>query len=277
MYPFLALALLPFGTGSDAGSDSCDSGSGIAFLQQSVALRLQKTLSLEEQQHRSLLNLLTGPMLELSTLDMNGRRCLGCEKVTEGYVQRSDCGEQNVFDHPENMHKPLRSFSRAAGPGRNASNAYCELNYGKTCADAQFNRDYLMLTKALKVNKSTAAYDHQMCLQNGWLSSEIRAVQHDFQKMSAKAEEFCTTPQRVKEADTLTLAQYLSRYLRSRPWANGAPTNVSMQWLGSWACAMGTAACDMAHCAYTFCSKENGDFGVREECDGWDPVKGMPF
>ena len=39
--------------------------------------------------HRSLMNLLTGPMLELSTLDTNGRRCLGCEKVTEGYVQRS--------------------------------------------------------------------------------------------------------------------------------------------------------------------------------------------
>ena len=45
------------------------------------------------------------------------------------------------------MHKPLRSFSRAAASGQNASNAYCELNYGKTCADAQFNRDYLMLTK----------------------------------------------------------------------------------------------------------------------------------
>ena len=28
------------------------------------------------------------------------------------------------------------------------------------------------------------------------------------------------------------------------------------------ACAMGTAACDMAHCAYTFCSKDVVVFGV---------------
>lgn len=48
--------------------------------------------------HRSLLNLLTGPMLELSTLDTNGRRCLGCEKVAEGYVQRSaSAGFQNTI------------------------------------------------------------------------------------------------------------------------------------------------------------------------------------
>lgn len=69
------------------------------------------------------------------TVDMNGRQCHLCsmplpERSDRRYLQRTDCGNQSVFEHPENNRKPLISFSRQG------SNAYCELNIQKWCADA---------------------------------------------------------------------------------------------------------------------------------------------
>ena len=46
-------------------------------------------------------------------------------------------------------------------------------------------KQYFFLVEALKVNKSTAAYDHQVCLQNGWLSSSV-AVKTTFDFLGTK-------------------------------------------------------------------------------------------
>ena len=40
---------------------------------------------------------------------------------------------------------------------------------------------------------------------------------------------------------------------------------------------MGASGCDMTYCAYSFCELGNGKFGMYDECEGWDPVKGMPI
>ena len=47
-------------------------------------------------------------------------------------------------------------------------------------------------------------------------------------------------------------------------------------WMAGLNCAMGSAGCDMAYCAYSLCDKGNGVIGKYSECPGWDPVKGMP-
>ena len=88
--------------------------------------------------------------------------------------------------------------------------------------------------------------------------------------------------------------------------SDGRPTVAEAQEMAGWTCAMGTAACDMAYCAYSFCNRAyflsilhatsvslfqtccsslrvvrrgklaNGTLGIYDECEGWDPVKGMP-
>ncbi|CAJ1357176.1 unnamed protein product [Effrenium voratum] len=209
-------------------------------------------------------------MAQLATLDTHGRHCLGCQlpmaSRANGRVfrQREDCGNQSVFEYPQNLRRPLRS-------GVDGFNA-CELNFGKTCADAVFNRDFLMMTKSVNLSRATAAHDHAVCLHNGWLNASVRALQHDFDGLKGAAKSFCDQ----EMSFSASFADYLVRFLRSRPWHPGAvPSAEDARWLGRFSCLMGTAACDMAHCAYSFCEAD-GKFGLYEECDGWDPVKGMP-
>eukprot|EP00438_Fugacium_kawagutii_P000321 Skav210722 [mRNA] locus=scaffold849:168489:172155:+ [translate_table: standard] len=280
----LLLGAAALGATADGSDGSCD---GIAFLQHSVA-RTPRHANASQQ----LLEILRGPMAELSSIDVNGRRCFGCDAPGgHGYLQRSDCGAQNVFDHPENLDKPLRSFSRAAGPGQNASNAYCELNYGKTCADAIFNEDYLMFTKALNLSKSTAGYDLQVC-------PEIRAVQHDFAQLTSKAQEFCSAPERQKDRwgwERLGAGPGRRVHDVGRvPRAVSAPAALASRRLGvaagrPVAGQLGALADPWGSWGWDGCPGKpvpwalqpatwptEGSFGLREECDGWDAVKGMP-
>ena len=74
------------------------------------------------------------------------------------------------------------------------SPAYCELNYQKVCADAIFNRDWLVQAKSIDIRKSYGTiYDPVYCQLNGWLSPALKALQHDFDGMKLKAEEFCSS------------------------------------------------------------------------------------
>ena len=57
----------------------------------------------------------------------------------------------------------------------------------------------------------------------------------------------------------------------------GKPNRREALFLGAWTCAMGASGCDMTYCAYSFCELGNGKFGMYDECEGWDPVKGMPI
>ena len=36
-------------------------------------------------------------------------------------------------------------------------------------------------------------YDPLYCEQNGWLTDDYRALQHDFEGMKVKADEFCSS------------------------------------------------------------------------------------
>ena len=120
-------------------------------------------------------------------------------------------------------------------------------------------------------------YDPIYCEQNGWLSDDYRALQHDFEGMKVKAEEFCNLRQSMtfkrilpftgrmgmshqsahKSAVSLcnsgnsrrevwknmTLDEMVQVYYPSK--ARGRPTLEEGQLIGSWTCAMGSALCDM--------------------------------
>lgn len=74
---------------------------------------------------------------------------------------------------------------------------------------------------------------------------------------------------------TMTMAD--SNASSSRSYARGYPTKEEALLMAGWTCAMGTAACDMAYCAYSFCELPDGTMGTYGQCKGWDPVKGMPL
>ena len=217
--------------------------------------------------------------------DMHGRVCILCDmpypertKSGKKYVQRSDCGNQSVLEHSsEVMNKPLIQFSRPASEGHhNQTDAWCELNMQKVCADTVYNKDALMQAKSLNLSDSpsSAKYDFHYCLHNGWLSDEVRALQNDFDGMKKKAEEFCNSRDDGWNT-TMTMAEWMVVY--EKGIQRGIPTPEEARYVGSWACAMGTPLCDMGYCAYTYCPRGDGSFGLYQECEGWDPVKGMPL
>ena len=139
----------------------------------------------------------------IQNIDMNGRTCALCGMPTEDrapnntYVQRSDCGNHSLFEHPENVFLPLSTFMKEATEEHNETFGWCELNTEKGCADAIYNQDYMMFAKSVRlpnlpiVGYKTFTYDAYYCYHNGWLSKEIKALQNDFKGMTAKAKEIC--------------------------------------------------------------------------------------
>ena len=229
---------------------------------------------------------------ESPSLDENGRVCMYCDlppadrAPNQSYVQRSDCGNHSLVEHPEILHVPLSSLQRKATVNQNETSGFCELNFEKGCADAILNEDYMMFAKSIIVPYAPPDYykisswDQHHCFYNGWLSPEIKALQHDFQGMTAKAQELCDSDALVKRGSrgNMTMSDMLQRWYNAHPapgLPGSRPSYEDSLFLAAWACAMGSAACDMAFCAYTFCQKDDG-FGTYEECHGWDPVKGMP-
>lgn len=182
------------------------------------------------------------------------------------------------------------------------------------CADAIFNRDWLFQAKAVDIRKSYGtSYDPSYCHHNGWLSPELRALQHDFDGLKLKADEFCSS-QDVKQCHididclkivslsfsfgfTDSLPRFFCKRLTKTVQDQQKILSMTMKdanetyWLGYyrgrpspeearetalWTCAMGTAACDMAYCTYSF-YELNRSFGIYNDCNGWDPIKGMPI
>ena len=75
----------------------------------------------------------------------------------------------------------------------------------------------------------------------------------------------------------VTMRDMLKHWLTALPGFPGSrPSYEDAMFMAAWTCAMGSAACDMAYCAYTYCVKGDG-FGTYHECEGWDPVNGMPI
>lgn len=206
--------------------------------------------------------------------DMNGKLCGFCndplpERVDRVYSKRTDCGNSSIFEHLDSWFTPVVTYNK---PG---TNAWCELNEQEVCADALSNKDFLYQAKAVDYPRGVM-YDPLYCNYNGWLAPELKALQHDFEGMKAKSEEVCNS-EKYKHTGwntSLTMFDFLVHFQPG--YDRQYPTEEEAIFIGGWTCAMGTAGCDIAYCAYSFCDKGDGKFGMYEECDGWDPVKGMP-
>ena len=224
-------------------------------------------------------------------IDANGRSCALCglppqERAPNNtYVQRTDCGNQSLYEHPDKVFLPLSSFMKEATDEHNETFGWCELNSEKGCADAIYNKDYLMFAKSVQlpslpiVGYKTMAYDQQYCLHNGWLAPEIKALQHDFEGMTAKGKEYCNSDLLVSlgSKGNMTLMDMIETYLIDLPGLPiSRPSPEHAHFMAAWTCAMGSSACDMTYCAYSFCVQDDGSIGTYDECPGWDPVKGMP-
>jgi len=190
---------------------------------------------------------------------------------------RTDCGNHSYLLEPLiAFTTPLIKFSRQASEGQPETNAWCELNAQKVCADSLYNRDFLYQAKAVDYPRTGFVYDQWYCHYNGWINQEIRELSHDFDAMKKRAEEECQSEKYAHTGwnTTLTLGDMTAAYLPGL--ARGRPNKEEALLVGAWTCAMGSSGCDMAYCSYSFCDKGNGKFGVYDDCEGWDPVKGMP-
>jgi len=212
---------------------------------------------------------------------MNGNQCALCnaplpERVDREYTMRTDCGNRSLFVHLDMFFAPIAGLNREATETQPETNAWCELNEQKMCADALFNRDFLYQAKAVDYPKE-ASYDPIYCLHNGWLEPEVVALQHDFDGMKKKAAETCRHPKYdfAKWNTTMTMLDFTLRY--SPGILRGYPTEEEALFVGAWTCAMGSSGCDLAYCAYSFCKLPNNKIGKYDECPGWDPIKGMPI
>ena len=223
--------------------------------------------------------------------DTNMRLCSLCgvpseERAPNGtFIQRTDCGNHSIFEHPDMAFRPLSSFMKEATEEHNETNAWCEFNMEKGCADAVYNQDYMMFAKSIELlsmpllGYAQASFDQHYCYYNGWLEPEIKALQHDYHGMTAKGKEQCNSDHLVKlgSKGNMTLMDMWLHYYPHFPSMPGSrPSIADAQFIAAWTCAMGNSACDMAYCAYSFCVKEDGSLGAYSECPGWDPVKGMP-
>ena len=230
-----------------------------------------------------------------AVLDDHGRWCALCDPPpaertpNQTYVQRSDCGNSSFFLGPSEHNQilklvPLQDFMRDATEERNATNGYCELNVQKSCADALYNQDYMLYAKSLQIfddpvyHHRNFSWDWYYCFYNGWLAPELKTLQHDFKGMTAKNDEYCNSDAMVQRGSkgNITMAVVDMYYNPSSPGIPGGhPSKEQALSIAAWACAMGSAACDMTYCAYSYCLKEDG-VGTYDECEGWDPVNGMP-
>uniref|UniRef100_A0A7S2VM86 Uncharacterized protein n=1 Tax=Zooxanthella nutricula TaxID=1333877 RepID=A0A7S2VM86_9DINO len=212
---------------------------------------------------------------------MHGRPCAVCdpvleERVDRQYTRRTDCGNHTVFGHDDMKLVPLISFKRAASDTEPETNAWCETNVQTVCADSLWNRDFLYQAKTVDYRRDLQ-WDPHYCLFNGWLEPEVVALQHDFEGLKRKSEEVCQEEKYAfaKWNTTMTMSDMDEVFQPSM--ARGTPTPREAIFMGAWTCAMGSSGCDMAYCAYSFCKLPDGSLGKYDDCEGWDPVKGMPI
>lgn len=216
-------------------------------------------------------------------MDHNGRMCRLCGKPLKSRLPedaeyqsfRTDCG--SVTAPLVKFNTPLVNFQKNTVPGRE-TNAFCELNMQKTCADAIANRDYMYYAKAVDVtgNDKVQKYDGAYCLLNGWLEKEIVSLAHaqDFEGMKRVANHQCQTKYAKYNWEKITLTKMSAQYMPGL-MLRGVPSKSEAEYLGAWNCAMGDAGCDMTYCAYTYCDKGDGTTAAYGECDTWGPLDGM--
>jgi len=210
-----------------------------------------------------------------------GETCSLCnppfpERTDRKYTMRTDCGNHSLNKHPLMALVPIHKFNRKATATKPETNAWCELNAQKICADGIYNKDFLYQAKAVDY-PPFMNFDPYYCLHNGWLEPEVVALQHDFEGMKKKSEEVCQDPKYAftKWNTTMTIIDFAMVFAPAN--LRGIPTKRESLMAGGWTCAMGSSGCDMGYCAYSFCKLPGGRLGKYGECPGWDPVKGMPI
>eukprot|EP00930_Biecheleria_cincta_P031275 TRINITY_DN21710_c0_g1_i1.p1 TRINITY_DN21710_c0_g1~~TRINITY_DN21710_c0_g1_i1.p1 ORF type:complete len:286 (+),score=43.18 TRINITY_DN21710_c0_g1_i1:134-991(+) len=254
-----------------------DDGGNVALVQMSGARVGNKAALAQAQTQRSRYDPIhISQFVDATEIDENGHLCNLCSRPSKGnYKPRSDCGNHSMdewLQNPLDAFKPVVEFLRSGSSSLPATNGYCELNLQKYCADSIYNKDFLFQAKS---QTNPDIYDFVYCKHNGYLKPEILALQHDFEGTVAKSDEYCSSDRLLSYGwnSTMSAATILARYF------DGVypPTEDDSFFMAAMTCAMGSAGCDMAFCAYTFCDKGNGTYGVYDECEGWDSEKGMPM
>jgi len=221
------------------------------------------------------------------SMDHNGHVCMLCskplpERTNKNYTEfRTDCGGKSSHTGPTKSSLSVAAVSlhETNDAGEVVSNGFCELNFAKSCADAVANQDYLYWPKSINLNASAsranAAWDARYCALNGFLEHDIVSLQHDFGGLRSKGETLCKTKYSKYNTEKLSFMDMMSA---ARYDDETAPKLEEAELLAAWNCAMGDLGCDLALCAYSFCKKgASSEHGLYDECEGWDPVNGMPF
>jgi hypothetical protein len=228
-----------------------------------------------------------GEEADLIALDHEGNVCMLCgkpmpERTDKQYTEfRKDCGHLSSSTGPNAtiLALPAAEIVRRANSEGRDGNGFCELNFAKSCADAVANKDYLYWPKSMNMNttkaRANAAWDARYCRQNGFLEKDIVMLQHDFEGMRAKGKELCKTKYSKYDIEKLS---FMDMMTNARYDDEAAPTLSEAELLAAWNCAMGDLGCDLALCAYSFCSHGDGKGeGLYSECEGWPPCRACQF
>lgn len=217
--------------------------------------------------------------------------CLGCGKPDQSKLAagtdysefRTDCGEQSIFKPRlkslvRPLFKSLFSMKKPASETKSglASNAFCELNVQKSCADALANKDYMYYAKSTSViEPQVQRFDGHYCRQNGFLEREIVDMVHfnDFSTIEHFAREQCDTKYAKYGWRKMTLASIATAYMPGI-LSGTTPKLEEAERIAAGNCAMGDLGCDISYCAYTYC-KKNNETGAYNDCVNWSPVRGQ--
>ncbi|CAJ1359662.1 unnamed protein product, partial [Effrenium voratum] len=214
--------------------------------------------------------------------DHNGKVCMLCnqplpERLGDRRysVFRRDCGKHSGPTGPslEAMATPAAELA-----GDKVAEGFCALNFAKSCTDAVANQDYLYFPKSIDFEhpsmSSNVRWDGRYCLLNGFLDRSVLELQQNFTALGARAKELCRTKYAKHGIERLN---FLDMLQLSKQDDSNAPSIEEAELMAAWNCAMGDLGCDMAMCAYSFCDQGSGQPGLYGQCQGWDPVAGMPF
>lgn len=137
-----------------------------------------------------------------------------------------------------------------------------------------YNQDFLFWAKSFDVRDPERAYMKWACVSNGWLTPEFLLLQHDYEATQAKSDELCASERYLQYGWNTTMTSWDA--LRNYMSELGNASVAGAERMEAYKCAMGSLGCDIALCVYSYCIMSDGSIGVYDECDGWDPVRGMP-
>jgi len=227
--------------------------------------------------------------------------------VAPDYIVRDDCIE--ATDPTEfllrRLSKQTYKYSGAQAdlyPGY--TNGWCYFGLQTTVAYGFANRDNRWQGKSIDLrgdnapfvtcaNSGSCTYDYHYCKYNGFLNVTTRTkVSEGFESVNAYARDFCAWKEaQGYDLDGMIGLQMLNANTVDEDSPMHAPTKDQAEFIGAWLCSMGGLdghggkhsegpAGDMSYCAYTYGDMNPthpGEFCMYDECDGWDPLTGLPI